>query len=277
MRFSIVTPCFRGGRWLKLCLASVADQGVDLEHIIQDARSDDGTLDWLLKDTRAKVFVEPDNGMYDAVNRGFRRATGDILAYLNCDEQYLPGALAGVGEYFAANPDVEVVFAGAVIVDAEGRYVCHRHALPPGRLHSQISGNLSFLTCATFFRRSIIEQRGLFFDPKYRDVGDAEWALRLLDAGVRMGVLRRFTTAFADTGKNMSLGENAQRERRQLAEGAPAVARAMKWAVILAYRMRKLAAGLYFQEPFDYAIYTHASPDKRVTFHVARPTARWRR
>lgn len=74
--FSIVTPSFRNSKWLKLCIASVADQdGVTLEHIVQDAGSDDGTLDWLPQDERVQVHVEKDNGMYDAVNRGFRRST----------------------------------------------------------------------------------------------------------------------------------------------------------------------------------------------------------
>src|SRR6201997_1547101 len=71
MRFSVITPSFRNSDWLKLCIASVADQGVECEHIIQDAGSDDGTLDWLPKDPRVKAYVEKDSGMYDAVNRGF--------------------------------------------------------------------------------------------------------------------------------------------------------------------------------------------------------------
>lgn len=92
-------------------MASVADQAVELEHIVQDAGSDDGTLDWLCADRRVKAFVEADRGMYDAVNRGLRRARGEILAYLNCDEQYLPGALLAVRDYFDRHPGVEVVFA----------------------------------------------------------------------------------------------------------------------------------------------------------------------
>jgi glycosyltransferase involved in cell wall biosynthesis len=100
MKFSIVTPSFRNSSWLKLCIASVADQqGVELEHIVQDSCSDDGTQDWLPQDKRVKAFIEKDGGMYDAVNRGYRRATGDILAYLNCDEQYLPGALKAVADF----------------------------------------------------------------------------------------------------------------------------------------------------------------------------------
>lgn len=91
MLVSVVTPSFRSSQWLKLCIASVADQGIPVEHIVQDAGSDDGTLDWLPQDARVRAFIEKDQGMYDAINRGFRRATGDIFAWLNCDEQYLPG------------------------------------------------------------------------------------------------------------------------------------------------------------------------------------------
>lgn len=83
MRFSVITPSFNSASWLRLCIASVADQGVDLQHIVQDAGSTDGTLEWLGGDARVTAFVERDQGMYDAVNRGLRRAEGDILAYLN--------------------------------------------------------------------------------------------------------------------------------------------------------------------------------------------------
>ena len=99
MKLSIITPSFRNSQWLKLCVASIADQqGVDAEHIVQDAGSDDGTLDWLTHDPRVQAYVEKDKGMYDAINRGLRRACGEILAYLNCDEQYLPGTLKKVSD-----------------------------------------------------------------------------------------------------------------------------------------------------------------------------------
>src|SRR5271169_5435610 len=116
MRFSVVTPSFRQSQWLKLCVASVADQGVEVEHIVQDSCSDDGTLDWLLTDPRVKAYAEKDAGMYDAVNRGLRRASGQILSYLNCDEQYLPGTLQEVENYFDHHPDVEMLFGDALVV-----------------------------------------------------------------------------------------------------------------------------------------------------------------
>ena len=160
MKFSIITPSFRNSAWLKLCIASIADQhGVEVEHIVQDSCSDDGTQDWLPHDPRVKAFIEKDAGMYDAVNRGYRRATGDILAYLNCDEQYLPGALAAVQKFFEENPRVEVALAGSIITDGDGNYICHRQLLPPNPRH--IWFRFPFLTSSVFLRRKVITERNL--------------------------------------------------------------------------------------------------------------------
>lgn len=276
-RISIITPSFRSGRWLKLCIASVADQGVACEHIVQDSCSDDGTQDWLPKDARVQAFIEKDRGMYDAVNRGLKRSRGEICAYLNCDEQYLPGALQAILEFLDARPEVEVAFANAVVLHPDGRYVCHRKATIPRRLHTLVSADLSFLTCSAFFRRKVFVERGLFFDPDLKCVGDGDWGLRLLAAGVPMALFPRFTSAFTETGANLSTLPNALREKQALFESAPAWARRARPLIVWHYRLRKLLAGAYAQRPFDYPVYTEQSPEVRVTFHVARPTTRWRR
>ncbi|MBI3876793.1 MAG: glycosyltransferase [Verrucomicrobia bacterium] len=275
MRFSIVTPSFRHGEWLRLCVASVADQGVEHEHIVQDAGSDDGTLDWLRADKRVRVFVEPDEGMYDGINRGLRRSTGEILAYLNCDEQYLPGALLEVGSFFDEHPEVDVLFANAIVVEAEGSYLFHRKVLTPLRWHTRV-WPLSTLTCATFFRRSVLDVHKCFFDVRYRCMGDGEWVWRLLEHGVRMASLGHFTSAFAHTGGNLGYGDPAKAEFRAWAATAPAWLRGTRWLWLLHHRLRRLAGGIYFQNPFDYAIYTRGSPNHRKTFHVAKPEFRWR-
>jgi glycosyltransferase involved in cell wall biosynthesis len=275
MKFSIITPSFRSSRWLKLCIPSVADQNVELEHIVQDACSDDGTQDWLPKETRVKAFIEKDGGMYDAVNRGLRRASGDVLAYLNCDEQYLPGALLNVAGYFEQHPEVDVVFGNAVVVGPDGGYLCHRRALLPTKAHTLVSGTLAILSCAMFFRRRVLESRNLFFDTRYRDLGDGWWILTALERRVPMGLLPAFTSAFTNTGENMNLKPNAVRERKEMFASASAWARALRHGLIVQYRLRKLLAGHYWQAPFDYAIYTSASPEKRSVFHVTKPTAVW--
>ena len=163
MRFTIVTPSFRNSRWLKLCIPSVADQDLEHEHLVQDAGSDDGTLDWLPGDPRVTAFIEKDAGMYDAVNRGFRRGRGELLAYLNCDEQYLPGALRKVSAFFDRHPEVDVVLGDTLVVDPAGRYLCERRSLVPHVLHTHLSNNLSFLTAGLFLRRRVLDQHHLFF------------------------------------------------------------------------------------------------------------------
>jgi glycosyltransferase involved in cell wall biosynthesis len=175
---------------------------VEREHIVQDSCSDDATQDWLPNDPRVKAFIEPDQGMYDAVNRGYQRATGDILAYLNCDEQYLPGSLVKVREFFEQHPKVEVLLAGSIIVDGQGNYICHRQLMPPNPRH--IWYRFPFLTSSVFIRRRVIHERGILFDPRWRDLGDFHWVLALLKNKVPMAACNVFTSTFADTGENMN-------------------------------------------------------------------------
>lgn len=276
-KFSVITPSFRSGNWLKLCIPSVADQGVEVEHIVQDGGSDDGTLAWLPQDRRVKAFVEKDQGMYDAINRGYRRAKGEILSYLNCDEQYLPGALKAVGEFFDKHPEIDVVFADAVVVDNEGRFLCQRGVVLPTKCHSMVSFNLAILTCSTFIRRRVIQEHQIFFDTQYRVIGDAYWILSLLEKRIPMAVMRQRTTIFTDTGSNLCLHPKGVKEQQELCAKAPAWAQKLRPCFIIQYRLRKLLAGLYFSKPFTYEIYTRQSPEKRVQFTVANPQATWKR
>ena len=270
MSWSILTPSFRSGQWLKLCIASVADQAVPLEHIVQDAGSDDGTLDWLPADPRVKVFVEQDQGMYDALNRGLRRAGGDFLAWLNCDEQYLPSTLQHAGAFFERHPEVDVLFGDVVLVDEKGDYLCHRKMQVPVKYHTWTC-HLSTLSCATFFRRRVVFDYGSFFDPRLRDVGDGEWMLRLLKRGVRMATLGEFTSVFTRTGANMSAGPNARREARELFSTAPWWARRLKPLIILHHRLRRLLGGMYSQKPFNYELFTADSLGRRRLKSVPHP------
>jgi glycosyltransferase involved in cell wall biosynthesis len=274
MKFSIITPSFRNSNWLKLCIASVADQqGVEVEHIVQDSCSDDGTQDWLPNDKRVRAFIEKDQGMYDAVNRGYKRAEGDILAYLNCDEQYLPGGLKAVHDFFQAHPEAEIALAGTIVVDGAGKYICHRHLMVPRSQH--IWFRFPILTSSVFLRRRVISERGIFFDTRWRDLGDFHWVLALMKNKVPMAVCDAYTSVFADTGENMNLKPNAIREKAETDKMIPATARALKPFSILHHRLRRLAAGHFRLKPMSYQIYTLDSPARRATFEVQKPTAVW--
>ena len=275
IRLSIITPSFRNSQWLRLCIASVADQeGVKAEHLVQDCCSDDGTGQWLVKDARVKAFIEKDQGMYDAVNRGFKRATGEVLAYLNCDEQYLPGALQAVHDFFITHPAVDAVVADTVVTDPAGAYICHRYSLIP-RKH-QLWVRFPVLTCALFVRRRVVEGMGLYFDTQWRDVGDCFWVTEMVRRGVRFAVLPRFTSVFTDRGENMNLKPNAVRERQLKWAMAPVWAKLLQYPFSALYRFRVVLRGGPFQKPFDYSLYTLAEPGRRSNRHVTRPTSFWK-
>ncbi len=272
---SIVTPSFRGASWLPLAIASVADQGVRAEHIVQDAGSDDGTLDWLTMDSRVRAFVESDRGMYDGVNRGYRRARADLLAYLNCDEQYLPDALPRVIAFFNCHPQVDIVFGDCLVVDAAGRYICERRSLTPQLVHTWTASNLAFLTAVTFIRRRVLDAHQLWFNADYREAGDQDWALRVVRGGVKTAVLPEFLSAFTETGANLGLSAHTARERQAFHATAPWWARCLAPLALAHYRLRRWRAGHYHCAPHDYAIYTREHPTARQLFHVAHPTYRW--
>jgi glycosyltransferase involved in cell wall biosynthesis len=274
VKLSIVTPSFRNLEWLKLCVASVADQtGVEVEHIVQDAQSDDGTPEWLARDGRVRAYIEKDQGMYDAINRGWRRAGGEILAYLNCDEQYLPGGLRAVEEFFHRHPETDVVFADTVVVDGQGRYMCSRKSLVPWKNMMWVFNPV--ISSSIFIQRRVLDQHNLFFDTQWRAVGDLMWNIEMVRRRLNLKVLRCFTSSFSDTGANLCLAPSSVREIQLATIQAPAWVRRCKFAMHQLHRLRALCQGIYWHRPFTYSIYTLASPQRRVDFHVARPTAVW--
>ena len=135
MKFSIITPSLNQLDYLKRCIASVADQrGVEVEHIVMDGGSTDGTVEWLEVATerystdtyQLSSVSEADEGMYEALNKGFDRASGDVFSWLNCDEQYLPWTLQEVADYFARHPDIDFACGNTLMLDLDGKLLTFR-------------------------------------------------------------------------------------------------------------------------------------------------------
>jgi hypothetical protein len=166
-----------------------------------------------------------------------------------------------------------VVFGDVIMVDAEGKYLYHRKMQTPLKYHTWTC-HLSTLSCATFFRRRVVRDYGFRFDARLRDVGDGEWMVRLLKGGVNMAALGFFTSVFAMTGSNMSVGANAQRENRELFNSAPGWARVLKPMFIAQHRLRRLFGGMYLQKPFSYDIFAPADVERRYRHEVAHPVGR---
>lgn len=273
-RFSIITPSYKQLEWLELCAASIADQGdVVVEHIVQDAGTGADLEIWALQQPKLKLYVEKDAGMYDAINRGLARSRGDICAYLNCDEQYLPHALPRVGAAFQSDPKIDVLLAGSLVVDRKGHYMCSRPPLKPllRDLRAQRMYNLS---CSIFFRAELFREKKLFFDPALRIIGDLDWLRRVIEAQARVETLNIFTSTFSDLGTNLALSASGEAET---ARSPRSVFHSLSDAAnTAAHRLRRLLAGHYSLRPFDYSIYTLEHVRERQTFHVKKPTGVWR-
>jgi glycosyltransferase involved in cell wall biosynthesis len=261
MVFSIVTPTYKQPDWVRLCAASVADQvAVTFEHIIQDGGDGEG-LEWLEGMPRARLFVEPDRGMYDALTKGIPKANGEIIAHLNSDEQYLPGTLELVNDFFIENPEIEVVFGDAILIGADGKPLSYRRIISPLRSHT-MACHLGTLTCSTFFRRSVVE-RGLSYKGEWRDVGDAALVVSWLDAGIKMSAIHRPLAVFTFTGVNRGKGKIAKEEQSLFRPQGPPQ-HLMHPALIAAqHRVRKLLAGAYRRRNLSIEIFTLGSPERR--------------
>lgn len=131
-KVSIVTPSYNQAQFIEETIRSVMLQGYpDLEYIILDGGSTDGSVEIIRKyvDWLAYWVSEPDRGQSDALNKGFQRAHGEILAWLNCDDTYLPGAVRIAAQYLMEHPDVAVVYGGANFVDDNGELVRRGRAI----------------------------------------------------------------------------------------------------------------------------------------------------
>jgi glycosyltransferase involved in cell wall biosynthesis len=266
---SIVTPSYQQLDWLRLALASVADQeGVDVEHIVQDggsAGAEDMFREMVGSSAQphqsARLFVEKDSGMYDAINRGLRRASGEICAYLNCDEQYLPGALSEVANYFATHPEIDVLFGDAVLVNAKGVPLSYRRVTLPSLVHLRLA-DLNTLTCATFFRHRLVDA-GHLFPSHLKIAGDQYWVFQLLKSGIKMGVLQKPLSVFTFTGSNLSHTAGAGDERFGWLPAEEKPSRWLRPLVVVWHRLRKFVAGAYRWRTVTLEIYTQDQPDRR--------------
>lgn len=124
-RISIVTPSYNQGHFIGQTIESVLSQDYpDLEYIIVDGASTDNTLDVLRSyDGRLTWISEKDRGQTHAINKGMHMATGDVVAFLNSDDLYLPGALDTVGRFFAERPDAGWLTGRCRIIDQDNREI----------------------------------------------------------------------------------------------------------------------------------------------------------
>lgn len=190
MKLTIITPSFNHVEFLGQTIDSVLTQAadVDLEYLVRDGGSTDGTIELLRSyGDRVRWLSEPDKGQVDAINRGLRAATGDIVGWLNSDDFLLPGALRRVKNAFSANPDTQWVFGDCIIVGRDGNEMrksvsAYKRFQAKRYSHKRLLMTNFVSQMTVFWRRDLIDKVGLL-DESLPLAFDYEYWLRLAAVG----------------------------------------------------------------------------------------------
>jgi glycosyltransferase involved in cell wall biosynthesis len=184
-RISIITPSYNQGPFIERTIRSVLDQDYpDLEYFVVDGGSSDSTVDILKRyETRLSWVSEKDRGQTDAINKGIRKATGDVIAYLNSDDVYAPGALLRIGEFFRDHPDAMWATGRCRIIDEQdqevrGAITAYKNFLLRHFRYSVLLVTNPVSQPATFWRRRLMDDVGLFNENEHL-VMDYDYWLRI--------------------------------------------------------------------------------------------------
>jgi len=195
-RISIVTPSFNQGKFIADAIESVLSQDrADLEHIIVDNCSSDETSKVLARYPHLKVICAKDRGQSDALNNGFKAATGDIIGWLNADDKYLPGCLDAVVGSFFHHPEYDLVYGDYRFVDVNGDLIAVRKEIAFDLFLLKYLHWLTIPSTTTFFKRKIFDE-GHFLDINYHYVMDYEFFMRIAGHRYKFGYIPRVMADF---------------------------------------------------------------------------------
>ena len=190
-KISIVTPSYNQGQFLEETIRSVLDQNYpNLEYIIIDGSSNDASVDIIRRyANRLSYWVsEKDAGQADAINKGFRRSTGDIMTWLNSDDLLCPGALRAAAGFFEAHGDCGAVIGDLELIGARGQHLGFKKSIPVC-YWSMLYSMCAVPQPATFFTNGAWLRTGEL-DATLLYQMDAEFFLRMKRNGVRFGTLK---------------------------------------------------------------------------------------
>jgi glycosyltransferase involved in cell wall biosynthesis len=188
---SIVTPSFNQVSFIREALESVKLQSYsNYEHLVIDGMSTDGTVDLLRSVTadedQAKIFwiTERDSGQSEALNKGFLRANGDIIGWLNSDDRYQAGCFEHIVKTFEENPEVDILYGDYRLINESGEAIRIRREIEFSKFVLHYHRVLYIPTTSTFFRRRIFDEKNwLREDLQY--VMDLDFFIRLASKGYR--------------------------------------------------------------------------------------------
>jgi glycosyltransferase involved in cell wall biosynthesis len=221
---SIITPCRNSERFLEKTLLSVINQSYqNIEYIVIDGLSSDGTLD-IIKKYRDKIaywISEADRGMYHAINKGIQLAKGDIVCYINSDDILHANAIEHVVDYFAMHPDCDLIYGNLDYIDSDGE---KKFTIIFPSFNSLFFSTSKFSMIgqpSSFWRRGLHERIGMFND-ELKMASDFEFYIkaglagRLLHVDESLAAFRVHEDSLTTTGKDLGLAELAAIRKRHL-------------------------------------------------------------
>jgi len=217
-KISVVTPTYNSGKYLEETIKSVISQNYPgLEYIIIDGGSSDNTLEIVKKysDFISLWVSEPDSGMYDALNKGFQKSTGEILAWLNSDDMYHKGALQCVGEIFNDLPGVDWIIGKSCLFNKEG--ICVKmNEYQSWSKNRVLTGDYKWIQQENvFWRRSLWNRSGARMNTSFKFAGDFELWMRFFDYSILYGAQTSFA-GFRLHGEQISVIESDKYENEVL-------------------------------------------------------------
>ena len=219
-KISLITPSYNQGQYLENTLKSVLDQNYpNLEYIVIDGGSQDHSVDIIEKYSSQLTYwiSEPDQGQTDALQKGFSKATGDILGWLCSDDILQPNTLSEVAQFFGKNPDAQIVYGDSLWIDPKGNLIRPRKEHSFSRYILLYSHNF-ISQPSTFWTRQVYEQVG-GLDSKFDVAMDADLWLRFSEVAELHHVQKLWSCMrIYPEQKTYRLFERREAEKKQLRE-----------------------------------------------------------
>ena len=247
---SIITPSYNHAAYIEQTIKSIREQDYPhIEHLVIDGGSTDNTVEILRKyEDRLKWVSEKDGGQTNAINKGFRKATGDIMAWLNSDDVYMPGAVRAVVEHFEQHPEDKFVYGDVLAVDEHEQSYGVRGHVHQGDQHELVNGLNFIVQPAAFWRREVWETMGEL-DETLHYMMDYEYWMRiagrynLRHIPVTVAKERMYAAAKTFSGAVTRMEEMEAVAKRHGGQGIPYNYRAEAAANYAARGFKRLGSG----------------------------------
>jgi glycosyltransferase involved in cell wall biosynthesis len=228
MRFSIITPSFNSAATIRETIESVLKQNyANVEHIVVDGGSKDGTLEILGQYPHLQWISEKDEGHYHAMNKGIQRCTGDVVAILNADDCHREGALQKVAAALQSHPEWDGLFADVVYVDKNGEVIFKRKEAVFDYDVLRYGSVCYVIHPTLFLKKSVYDRLGGYKHQEFLNCCDVELILRLGRSGCHIGHIPEFLVnyRFHEHGQSADLrvmrNMAAESERIRRDHGCP--------------------------------------------------------